>query len=37
MARRVPDLRKIEQLIGYRPQVGLDEIIRRVISSQRDV
>jgi UDP-glucose 4-epimerase len=37
MPRRVPDLRKIEQLIGYRPQVGLDEIIRRVISSQRDV
>jgi UDP-glucose 4-epimerase len=37
MPRRVPDLRKIEQLIGYRPLVGLDEIIRRVISSQRDV
>ena len=37
MPRRVPDLRKIEQLIGYRPQVGLDEIIRRVITSQRVV
>jgi UDP-glucose 4-epimerase len=37
MPRRVPDLGKIEQLIGYRPAVGLDEIIRRVVASQRDV
>jgi UDP-glucose 4-epimerase len=37
MPRRVPDLRKIEQLIGYRPAVGLDEIITRVVASQRDV
>jgi UDP-glucose 4-epimerase len=37
MPRRVPDLSKIEQLIGYRPAVGLDEIIRRVVASQRDV
>ena len=32
MPRRVPDLSKIEALIGYRPQVGLDEIIRRVVA-----
>jgi UDP-glucose 4-epimerase len=37
MPRRVPDLRKIEQLIDYRPAVGLDEIIARVVASQRDV
>jgi UDP-glucose 4-epimerase len=37
MPRRVPDLSKIEQLIGYRPAVQLDEIIRRVVASQRDV
>jgi UDP-glucose 4-epimerase len=37
MPRRVPDLGKIEQLIGYRPAVGLDEIIKRVVASQRDV
>jgi UDP-glucose 4-epimerase len=37
MPRRVPDLRKIEHLIGYRPEVGLDEIIRRVVASQRGV
>jgi UDP-glucose 4-epimerase len=35
MPRRVPDLGKIEQLIGYRPKVGLDEIIRRVVEDQR--
>jgi UDP-glucose 4-epimerase len=32
MPRRVPDLSKIEALIGYRPRVGLDEIIRRVVA-----
>jgi UDP-glucose 4-epimerase len=37
MPRRVPDLTKIERLIGYRPAVGLDEIIRKVVASQRDV
>jgi len=37
MPRRVPDLSKIEQLIAYRPAVGLDEIITRVVASQRDV
>jgi UDP-glucose 4-epimerase len=37
MPRRVPDLTKIAGLIGYRPEVGLDEIIRRVVESQRGV
>jgi len=37
MPRRVPDLAKIRQLIGYEPSVGLDEIIRRVVESRRDV
>lgn len=30
MARRIPDLRKINAFIGYEPKVGLDEIIRRM-------
>ena len=30
MARRVPDLGKIEKLIGYRPKVELDQIIRSI-------
>jgi len=37
MPRRVPELSKIHALIGYEPAVGLDEIIRRVVDSQRDV
>ena len=31
MPRRVPDLTKIEHLVGYRPAVGLDEILARVV------
>ena len=31
MPRRVPDLRKVHQLVGYEPKVQLDEIITRVI------
>jgi len=31
MPRRVPDLRKVTALIGYEPQVHLDEILSRVI------
>src|SRR5918993_106003 len=37
MPRRVPDLAKINALIGYEPAVGLDEIIRRVVASERGV
>jgi UDP-glucose 4-epimerase len=35
MPRRVPDLAKIREAIGYRPRVGLDEIIRRVVEEKR--
>ena len=31
MPRRVPDISKIGQFIGYRPKVHLDEIVERVI------
>ena len=32
MPRRVPDLSKVHQLVGYEPKVQLDEIIRKVIA-----
>lgn len=32
MPRRVPDLTKIRNLIGYEPKVALDEIIQRVVA-----
>jgi len=35
MPRRVPDLTKIRDLVGYAPTVGLDEILRRVIDATR--
>jgi UDP-glucose 4-epimerase len=35
MPRRVPDLTRIREIIGYEPQVGLDEIIARVIEDFR--
>ena len=35
MPRRVPDLRKLHELIGYEPKVGLDDIIAAVIADQR--
>jgi UDP-glucose 4-epimerase len=31
MPRRVPDLAKVSQLVGYEPQVQLNEIITKVI------
>ncbi len=31
MPRRVPDLSKIEQMIGYKPQHTLDDILIQVI------
>ena len=37
MRRRVPDLTKIRDAIGYRPRVALDEIIQRVITYQKSV
>jgi UDP-glucose 4-epimerase len=36
MPRRVPDIRKIGALIGYRPRVDLDEILARVIAHLRN-
>jgi UDP-glucose 4-epimerase len=36
MRRRVPDLSKIRDVIGYRPRVALDEIIQRVIAYYRN-
>jgi UDP-glucose 4-epimerase len=35
MPRRVPDIGKIHDLIGYEPQVSLDEILRLVIEHHR--
>jgi UDP-glucose 4-epimerase len=35
MERRVPDTTRAEQLIGWAPEVALDEIITRVIAEQR--
>ncbi|HUW14523.1 MAG TPA: NAD-dependent epimerase/dehydratase family protein [Anaerolineae bacterium] len=35
MRRRVPDLRKISSLIGYRPTFNLDQILQRVIDHER--
>jgi len=35
MPRRVPDLGKIHQAIGYVPKVGLEEIIERVVDEKR--
>ena len=37
MNRRVPDLRKIEALIGYKPTIGIDQILDKVIEYFRKV
>jgi UDP-glucose 4-epimerase len=37
MVRRVPDLTKIRQLIGYRPTRGLDDILKDVLAEQRRI
>ena len=37
MPRRVPDLTKIGEYIGYRPTVALAEILKRVIEHTRTV
>ena len=36
MPRRVPDLTKIHSCVGYRPTLGLDEILQRVIAHMRE-
>ena len=35
MSRRVPDIGKIQRLIGYQPSVDLEEILEPVIASFR--
>ena len=35
MPRRVPDISKVRTLIGFRPTMKLDEIIRSVIETMR--
>jgi hypothetical protein len=35
MPRRVPDITKIRQFVGYRPTVHLNEIIERVVEFWR--
>lgn len=36
MERRVPDITRVNNLIGFEPSVGLDEIIRLVVEEQRN-
>jgi UDP-glucose 4-epimerase len=36
LRRRVPDIRKVERVVGYRPRVSLDDTLRRVIAHLRD-
>jgi UDP-glucose 4-epimerase len=36
MARRAPDISKIQRLIGYRPVLDLPEMLERVIAYERD-
>lgn len=36
MRRRVPDITKIQELLGWRPQVDLEVILRRVIAYYRE-
>jgi UDP-glucose 4-epimerase len=35
MPRRVPDLTKIRELVGYQPALALDDILQRVIEHER--
>jgi UDP-glucose 4-epimerase len=35
MQRRVPDTTRARELVGFTPQVGLDEILRMVVEDQR--
>ena len=35
MPRRVPDIGKVRALIGFEPEVKLDEILQLVIAEQR--
>jgi len=35
MPRRVPDISRIQQAIGYSPSLGIDQIIQRVVEYYR--
>ncbi|MGE0443940.1 MAG: NAD-dependent epimerase/dehydratase family protein [Vicinamibacterales bacterium] len=35
MPRRVPDISKVRDLVGYQPRLALDDIIRRVVEHMR--
>jgi UDP-glucose 4-epimerase len=35
MPRRVPDISKIQSLVGFEPKMGLDDIIRSVVEHVR--
>jgi UDP-glucose 4-epimerase len=35
MPRRVPDISKVQALIGYEPTMGLDQIVQTVIEHIR--
>lgn len=34
MERRVPDISRVRELIGFDPEVGLDDILRMVIDER---
>jgi UDP-glucose 4-epimerase len=36
MARRAPDISKIQRLIGYQPVLDLPEMLERVIAYERE-
>jgi hypothetical protein len=35
MPRRLPDIAKIQGLIGYRPTLGLTQMLERIIDHER--
>jgi len=35
MPRRVPDITKISHLLGWRPSIGVEQIVEKVIEFQR--
>jgi UDP-glucose 4-epimerase len=36
MKRRVPDISKIKRVIGWQPKVGLDELLNKMITYERE-
>jgi UDP-glucose 4-epimerase len=35
MQRRVPDITRVHNMVGFEPTIGLEEIVRRVVEEQR--